>query len=214
MAYSDFTLERVQRAFSLVIDEDKDLFATIPEADVSFALRSTLDEYVPLATAVHTEKARSELIVAPILLEIWRLMGHRIGFFSGIEFDVAPERGLTGFCDFVLSRSHSQFLMRAPVLMVVEAKNDNIKAGLGQCVAEMVAAQIFNEREGTGPSTIFGVVTTGSNWRFLKLEPATVFVDRPEYYLDRLGKIVGILLYCVGGLGVTGRYVAPEMVAH
>ncbi len=87
----------------------------------------------------------------------------------------------------------------APVVTVVEAKNDNIKSGLGQCVAEMVAARLFNERTGEGPATIHGVVTTGSNWRFLKLDGGTVFVDRPEYYLDHVEKILAILLHCVGG---------------
>ncbi len=84
-------------------------------------------------------------------------------------------------------------------MAVVEAKNDNIKSGLGQCVAEMVAARIFNEREREGPSTIHGAVTTGSLWKFLKLEAGTVFIDRPEYYLDRVEKVLAILLHCVGG---------------
>jgi transketolase C-terminal domain/subunit len=53
--------------------------------------------------------------------------------------------------------------------MIVEAKNENIKGGLGQCVAEMVAAQIFNEREANAIDTIYGAVTTGEIWKFLKL---------------------------------------------
>jgi hypothetical protein len=81
----------------------------------------------------------------------------------------------------------------------VVAKNDNIKSGLGQCVAEIIAARVFNEREGKGPTIIYGVVTTGSLWKFLKLEGGTVFVDQPEYYLDRVEKILAILLRCVGG---------------
>jgi hypothetical protein len=199
MSYSDFTLEGACRAFILELKEDQDLFADLPGIEVGPRLRDLLDEYVPLATAIHTEKARSEFIVAPILAEVRRLMGHRISLFSGVDFTVAPDQGLNGTCDFILAASPVQLFLRAPVLTVVEAKNDNIKSGLGQCVAEMVAARIFNEREREGPSVIHGAVTTGSLWRFLKLEGGTVFVDQPEYYLDRLEKVLAILLRCVGG---------------
>jgi hypothetical protein len=152
-----------------------------------------------LATSIHTEKARSEFIVAPILAEVRRKRNHRISLFSGIEFSVAPEKRLNGFCDFILSASPTQLFLRSPVLMIVEAKNDNINSALGQCVAEMVAARIFNERTSEGPTTIHGAVTTGSVWKFLKLDGGTIFVDRPEYYLDRVEKILAILLHCVGG---------------
>ncbi len=83
-------------------------------------------------------------------------------------------------------------------MTIVEAKNDNIKEGLGQCGAEMVAARIFNERDGEGLTTIHGAVTTGTNWRFLKLDGDVLYVDRPEYPLEPVGKILAILLHCVG----------------
>jgi len=199
MAYSDFTLEGVCRAFDLDLNEKEDLFEGVAGITVAQLLRAVLDEYVPLATAIHTEKARSEFIVAPILAEVRRLMNHRVSLFSGVDFNVAPAQGLNGTCDFILAASPVQLFLRAPVLTVVEAKNDNIKSGLGQCVAEMVAARIFNEREEVGPETIYGAVTTGTNWRFLKLQSGSVYIDRFEYYLDHLEKILAILLRCVGG---------------
>ncbi len=197
MSYVDFTLESAYTVFGLALTEGDNLFADVPELIVAPLLRETLAEYVPLATAIHTEKARSEFIVAPILAEVRRLSKHQISLFSGIAFDVDRERGLTGFCDFLLSRSPVQLFLQVPVMAVVEAKNDNIKIGLGQCIAEMVAARIFNERSGQGPSTVFGAVTTGSVWKFLTLDGPGVRVDQAEYYLDRLGKILGILMHCV-----------------
>ena len=199
MSYSDYTLELACRTFGLVVDHEVDLFAEVAEVPVGPHLSATLAENLPLATAIHTEKARSELIVAPILVEVRRLMDHRISLFSGIDFNVDPDRGLRGTCDFILSGSTVQFYLEAPLLDVVEAKNDNIKSGLGQCLAAMVASRLFNERRGQGPSTIFGVVTTGTLWRFLKLEGLIASLDRPEYTIDRLGKILAILLHCVGG---------------
>jgi hypothetical protein len=198
MAYSDFTLKTACRTFDLVLDDEADLHADVPEVEIGPPLRASLEEHYPLAVAIHTEKARSELIVAPILLEVRRRGRHRISFFSGVDFDVDPERGLNGVCDFLLARSTVQLYIESPVLAVVEAKSDNIKAGLGQCVAEMVAARIFNEREGRGPTTIHGAVTTGSLWRFLRLEGSSLQVDEVEYPFDRLEKVLGILLHCVG----------------
>jgi hypothetical protein len=199
MAYSDFTLESAWQAFSLGLDVGTNLFHAIPSIRAGARLRSWLDDYVPMATSIHTEKARSEFIVAPILGEVRLLMDQNVSLFSGVNFEVDRTRGLDGICDFIFSRSNNQLFVTRPVMMIVEAKNDNIKSGLGQCAAEMVAARLFNSRQGDGLATIHGAVTTGSVWKFLKLEEDTLFADHPEYYLDQVDKILGILLHCVGG---------------
>jgi hypothetical protein len=100
---------------------------------------------------------------------------------------------LNGICDFIISRSPEVLIITAPVVLVVEAKKENINAGLGQCIAEMVAAQIFNERQNQNITSIYGTVTTGTNWRFLKLENQVVSIDLSEYYLRDISKILGIL---------------------
>ena len=199
MSYSDFSLQSACRAFNLTIKHDENLFAETAEVAIGSLLRDTLEETVPLALSIHTEKARSELIVSPVLVEVRRQSDRKISLFSGIKFDVNEAKGLNGVCDFLLARSEVQLFLKAPVMTVVEAKNDNIKSGLGQCVAEMYASRIFNERDGEGPYTIHGVVTTGSNWQFLRLDGDVVYVDRTEYYLDHLGKILGIILLCASG---------------
>jgi hypothetical protein len=208
MAYSDFTLEAACGTFALHLNEESDLFAPIAEARASALLRSLLEYFIPLGTSIHTEKARSEFIVAPILAEVRQLMKHRISLFSGIDFNVDPSRDLRGTCDFVLAASPVQLFLRCPFMMVVEAENDNIKSGLGQCTAEMVAARVFNEREGAGGTLIHGAVTTGSLWKFLKLDGDIIFIDRAEYYVDQLDKILGIFLHCVGGDPTTAALVA------
>ena len=199
MPYSNFTLKGACRSFLLDLNERVDLFSGVPTARVSPFLKAVLEQFVPLGISIHTEKARSEFIVAPILAEVRKLMNHRVSLFSGVELNLDPAQGLNGVCDFILADSPTQLILRAPVLMIVEAKNDNIKSGLGQCVAEMVAARLFNEQQGEGASTIHGAVTTGSLWKFLRLEGTSVLIDQPEYYLDQVEKILGVLLHCVGG---------------
>lgn len=86
-------------------------------------------------------------------------------------------------------------MLISPFLVVVGSEKEDINQGIARCIAEMVAARIFNEREDTGVKTIYGVVTVGSISKFLKLEGQTVIVDRGEYYLPQTGKILAILLH-------------------
>ncbi|MDG4595597.1 MAG: hypothetical protein P9F75_07875 [Candidatus Contendobacter sp.] len=194
MSYSDFNLKRAKQEFNLNFIENKNLFLETEEVEISEYLRMTLDYNVPLALAINTEKARSEFIIANILLELKRQLNDQISLFSGVNLDVDKNRDLSGFCDYILSKSSEQFYLSAPVLAIVEAKNDQVTNGLGQCIAEMIAVRIFNDREGNSVNSIYGAVTTGSNWKFLKYENDVIYIDRPEYYIADVNKIMGILV--------------------
>ncbi|MCW5206771.1 hypothetical protein VU08_07570 [Desulfobulbus sp. F5] len=183
----------MKEAFSLTIVENKELFAEVDAIRLDDSVMKKLDEYVPLALAVNTEKARSEFIIAYLLLELRSYLKNQVSLFSGIDFDVDKEKRLNGFCDFIISLSTEQFFLTSPVIAVVEAKNENIIAGIGQCLAEMVAARIFNEREKNTVASIYGVVTTGSVWKFLKLKGNEAVIDRKEYHIEQPGKIMGVL---------------------
>ncbi|MEG3936266.1 MULTISPECIES: hypothetical protein [unclassified Microcoleus] len=204
MAYSDFNLDRVLKTFDLAYSEIVEIFTPAPELEYSRLLTETLQENLPVALGSNTEKSRSELIIAPILMEVRKLLHHRVSLFSGIDFTVDAERGLNGNCDFLISRSPELLIVKAPVIAIVEAKKENINSGLGQCIAEMLAAKIFNEREGNEITTIYGAVTTGDRWKFLKLEGQAVFVETTETLLTNLGKILGIL-----ALGMDDRALNP-----
>ena len=197
MAYSDFTLSDIKEKFQIVTEEQVDIFPNIEAEKISDYLNGTLKENIPLALAIHTEKARSEMIVTPILIEIRKILNHRISLFSGVEFNVDKEKGLNGICDYLISLSKEQLYVTSPIISVVEAKNDNIKSGLAQCSAEMIASQIFNEQKQDRIDTIYGIVTTGSIWKFLKLDGKTLYIDIKEYYLEQLGKIMGIMLHII-----------------
>ncbi len=194
MAYSDFTLAKVKETFDLTLEEAHNLFFDVEGVQPSELLTLTLQEYILLATAINTEKARSELLIAPVLTEVRRQLKYQISLFSGTEFNVDNNLGLTGFCDFIISGSKEQYYIVAPMIAIAEAKNENIKGGLGQCIAAMVAAKLFNQRASNDIEIIYGVVTNGTNWKFLTLEGNTVFIDSIEYYIKEVDKILGILL--------------------
>lgn len=210
MAYSTFTLNQITHQFHIGIDEKSNLFANVPEATLRPEFLAQLDELAPLALSVATEKARSELIIAPVLLELWRMTGQQIGFFSGVIFDVDKSQGLDGFCDYILTRSPRQLFIEAPVVMMVEAKNEDMKGGYGQCLAEMLGAQRFNAADGHGGEKVYGVVTTGDRWKFLELAGTQARIDSEDYYLEHIGKIVGILLHLLGSSSTSNGAAQPS----
>jgi hypothetical protein len=196
MAFGDFTFPQVQQDLGLTLDE-ADLFSPVPGSPLREDFVATVTEGATIALAVNTEKAKSEFIIAPVLLEVRRLCGGAVGLFSGVALDVDPTKGLNGVCDFLLTKPARQFILSAPVVAVVEAKDDNLRNGLGQCIATTYAAALYNQRTGSPVTTVCGVVTIGSAWKFLRLEGTTVTLDLKEYYIDNLSKLVGVLTYII-----------------
>jgi hypothetical protein len=197
VAYSDFTLERVENELGVTVATIGNLFGSIEAVAPSEWLVQTLERLMPLALRVNSEKARSEFIIAPVLGEVQYQVRSSISLFSGKEFNVDASKGLTGRCDFLMSRKPNSYTISAPVVTIVEAKNEDMVSGLGQCIAEMVASQMFNLKAGKVIPVIYGVVTTGSSWQFLKLEGETASIDSTEHYIDRVDIILGILMDCI-----------------
>jgi hypothetical protein len=196
MAYSDFTLRKVKEEFGLTLVEGERFLPEILPAKITTPyLADVLKESLPLAIAMGSEKARSELLISPVLFELRRILDRKISFFSGEDFTVDPDCGLNGTCDFLISRSSEQLMIEAPAIVIVEAKKDNIKGGFGQCIAEMIAAQRFNDRANTPVRTIYGTVTTGNIWTFLKLEEKTVTIDLTDYLLLPVERLLGVLVW-------------------
>ena len=195
MAYSSFSLKDVKQKLGVNVVENEKLFANILKVGISPFLQMTLDRSVSLALAINTEKSRSEWIIAPILAEFRDQLRDNISVFSGKKFDVDASRGLDGYCDYLISLNPEQYYISAPIFTIVEAKKEDIVEGFGQCIATMVAAKIFNEREHAQIPLIFGAVTTGTNWKFLKLVDNTAYIDLAEYYLKEIDLLMGIFVH-------------------
>ncbi|WP_392534307.1 hypothetical protein [Nostoc sp. C117] len=197
MAYSDFSIRKAKENFNLTLVEGGSFFPKIEPLAPSPYLVEFLQESIPLAIAMGSEKARSELIISPILFEMRKILDRKISFFSGEEFTVDPTVGLNGICDFLISKSPEQLIIEAPAVVIVEAKKENIKGGLGQCMAEMVAAQRFNELSQQLTQVVYGIVTSGNLWTFLKLEKQTVTIDLTDYLIPPVEKLLGILVWMI-----------------
>ena len=193
MSYSNFTMEDLKTKLGLVFIQDQTLFSETPVSEISEDSRRFLAQYKRLALAINTEKARSDYITAPLMGDLKMQYYNQISLFCDIEFNVDKEQGLSGRCDYIISLSDDQYSLTAPIMTMVEAKNDNIKSGIPQCGAEMVAAQLYNDRKQNTLEIIYGCVTTGTNWKFLKLHGQDFYIDQEEYYADTPEKISGIL---------------------
>lgn len=132
-----------------------------------------------------------------MLTGVRRLLKQQISVFSGKEFNVDPAQGLNGYVDFLITRSPRLLVVEAPVLTIVEAKPENLNAGLGQCLAEMVAAQRYNERQGQAIDNVYGCVTNGELWKFLTLQGTIAKIGLRDYPLPPVDTILGILLWIV-----------------
>ena len=192
MAYNNFTLETVLDKFELSLLENR-FCQLLPPIDPQPEFLVIFEYLFELGEAAKSEKAKSELLVSPVLAQARKLTDRAVQLFSGEEFNVDQARGLNGFCDFLFTQSINRFSIEAPVLMLVEAKRGEIESGWGQCVAEMVAAQLYNQNHQQTIPVVYGCVTSGRLWQFFKLEDNRITIDPTNYSLLPVQRILGIL---------------------
>ena len=198
MAYSSFTLPTVEEQFGLMVTTRDPLFRGVAAVPAGDDVHRTLDTFGQLALSVNTEKARSEWLIAPVLGELWIRARSTICLLSGVDFTFDKETGLTGVVDYLIGNGPQISYVKAPILAVVEGKNESIPSGQGQCAAEMVAALRYNQMKKSAIDTVYGLVTTGTNWRFHRLRGTELAIDPHEYLSGDVDQILGILLHIVG----------------
>lgn len=187
-SYSSFTIEDIENLGLSVINGD--LFDNFSRVEPSELLLKILESYQGLP--LQSEKAKSEFLISPILSEVRLRNPKKMTFFSGYQFNVDEKLGLKGVCDFLISRKYNAVFVESPLLAVVESKhNQDLLDATPQCIAEMYAAQLFNERKGEKQSVIFGNITNGYEWLFLKLEDKLVTIDTERFSATNLPKLLG-----------------------
>ena len=196
MCYSKFTIERVIKEFDLKLQQVEFISnnSEVKNLQPSKYIEEYLNNSYNFALSLATKKAESEFIIAHILLEVKNKFNNNVTFFSGQRFDIDVDKNLTGVCDFIFSQTQQSLYIEKPILFIVEVKESNIKSGLGQCIAELVAAQIYNN---TLDKYVYGTVTNGREWQFIRLKENRVEVNInliPTYPLE---KLIGILYWCV-----------------
>jgi hypothetical protein len=194
MSYKKFTLEKLKSQFQIEIQKQP-LFSEIETLKQSAWLVETLA--LAKIIAVSSEKAKSELIIMPILAEILKRNQEKVSLYSGILLNADSKQGLNDECDFLFSNKPHSYFLESPVFALVEAKNDNIDYGLAQCIAQMLGAVIFNQKHNIVVPCIYGCVTNSDAWQFLKLENNQIFMDDKRHYLDNVGGLLGIFQHII-----------------
>jgi hypothetical protein len=196
MSYSQFeSLEQAIDAFNLTFVETS-FFPQLQPIACSEILAVFLERSIPIVSAA-SEKARSEGIIYPVLLEVRELLHGAVSLFSGRDFTVDATVGLNGIVDFLICRSRSILVPQAPAIMLVEAKKADIASGYGQCVAEMVAGQRFNQSKHSDSTMVYGCISNGLLWRFLHLNDSTVTIDLIDYPLLPVDDLLAKLIWMV-----------------
>ena len=190
MDYRDFSLASLREQFGITNHVDH-LFDQVssPLAE-SDKLRQDLQ--IASLLPARSEKAKSELIVMPILIELMTQNQDFFTIYSGETLTADPERGLTGECDFILAHNTGTFDIDVPMMMVVEAKKHDMDIGVPQCAAQMIGVRLFNQNRGEPINTVYGCVTTADNWLFMRLVQDQITVDYRKYYLSDLNKLLGV----------------------
>jgi hypothetical protein len=190
MAYRQFNYKRTRN--ELGISEANTVFFTeVSPIHPTEILLKTLQRAETIA--LFSEKARSEGIVLPILLEIHELNSDRFSVYSGAVLNADDSRQLNGECDFILSSGRQSFEIETPLFCLIEAEDHDIEKNIPQCIAQMEGAKVYNEKEGKSLEAIYGCVTTGTEWQFLKLVGKTCFIDKKRYYINDLPTLLGVL---------------------
>jgi len=192
VAYNDFSLAQLIKQFSLTEQSTK-LFGNPQAIEPSNWLQQTLSFSLNIALSSSSEKARSEFIIAPILLELKQINQKSFNIFSGERLNSVPEQGLNGACDFILTQGKNRHTLQTPIFMLVEAQKNDIKEGLGQCAAQMLGAKFYNTQEECAPEFIYGCVTTGEIWQFMQLQENILYIDQERHYINELNKLLWIL---------------------
>jgi hypothetical protein len=186
-SYSSFTNKDIKNLGIEMVAAQ--LFPVIDDTaiEISDWLNTTLERNLrrPLAS----EKAKSEHLIVPILSELQEKYPV-FTYFSGYNFDVDKKLGLVGFCDFILSKKSNAVFIESPILAVVEAKNADIDAGIAQCISELYAADIYNKRDNVDIPTLYGAVTTGYEWRFIRFQNMVAEIDTTIYSIKNLKELL------------------------
>lgn len=148
---------------------------------------------------LRNEKAKSELIISPILADLVSRNAALFTLFSGEHINADREQGLVGEVDFLIAKRTRTINVNFPILAVVEAKKNDFDLGRPQCAAQLLGAQRLNSRKGHAIPLLYGCVTTATEWQFFRLEGSHFTFDERTYHLHRLDELLGVFQVILDG---------------
>lgn len=187
LTFSSMTWEILDQQYGIALAPKETLFPAIEPIEPSSILTGTLGR--SRRARLINERAKAYRLVDPVLAELEVLRDGKIASLPEVPLEVKGVAGLRGCPDFLISGSTTYKII--PIVAIVEAKKDDIDAGLPQCVAELYASYLLNDRR---PGRIYGCVTTGRDWQFVRLDGQSkrAVVDLDTRYINELPILLGI----------------------
>jgi len=200
MAFSDYkNISQVQKEFGIRYKEESFIVAQRFEPPAHFQEefefnRQNIDVFT-------SEGARTELIITPILREVYKGFHEQYSFW--IQKAIVYNDKLNGTPDYIIATRSAlgKTVLELPLVVVVEAKKNDFEQGWGQCLAELVAAQKINN-DTTNP--VHGIVTDGELWKFGKLVGDTFISNIEGYTVGDLAELFGAINFVFQSISRNG----------
>jgi hypothetical protein len=185
MGYSSFKkIHQVTKKFGLKAKLTPLFPEIVPQIPSDWLLKSLEIAYKAPAT---TEKAKSERLVSPTLMEVVQAFEFDITLFSGEEININAQDDLAGPCDFFFGLYPLSPYLETPVIAIAEAKDEDLEWGVAQCAAQLYAAHLLNEQDGKKLDVLYGCATDGVEWQFIKFKNNIFYIDpKPITHLPHL----------------------------
>ncbi|EDN65447.1 conserved hypothetical protein [Beggiatoa sp. PS] len=134
-------------------------------------------------------------MIYPVLREVCKQYVKQYTLWS--HKSISVDEVLTGTPDYMITKRSElgKNVLGLPLVLVVEAKQNDFKKGWGQCLAELVAAQKLNKNT---EEAVYGIVTDAEVWQFGKLESAIFTKNYARATIDNLDEIFGTVCTIMG----------------
>jgi hypothetical protein len=191
MAFTDFkSIQQVQQTFNIKYTEEN--YIEYDELEPSSVFLEEFTFSRQHIDVFSSEAARCENIIYPVIREVYKKYAAKFSLWS--HKTLSYDEVLTGTPDYLItSRSElGKTILGLPIIVVVEAKQNNFTEGWGQCLAELLATQKLNQNE-TLP--VQGIVTDGEVWHFGKLIGQIFIKNETVLAISDLKKVFGAISY-------------------
>ncbi|MEQ8969051.1 MAG: hypothetical protein RIE73_01495 [Coleofasciculus sp. C1-SOL-03] len=196
MAFTDFkSLAQVQQEYKIKYSEET--FITYIDLKPSDDFRNEFEFNLENIDVFTSGASRCENVIYPILREVYKSFVDQYTLWS--HKPITYDHKLTGTPDYLISTKSElgKTILGLPLVVVVEAKQNNFIEGWGQCLAELIAAQKMNQNE-TQP--VYGIVTDGELWQLGRLVGDVFTKEKTRIAITDLDKLFGVIAFLLVAL--------------
>jgi hypothetical protein len=192
LTFSKMTWEILEEKYGILPTLGRSLFEGCAPVEPTAVLVENLRR--GRRSRLANERAKAYRLVDPVLAELEMLRAGKISSIPEMDLEIKDVEGLCGNPDFIISASPTYKVV--PIIAIVEAKKDDMDAGLPQCAAELYASYLLNKGR---PGRLYGCVTFGTDWKFLCFhgDSRKVDVDDDIYFISEPAKLLGVLCHIV-----------------